>query len=48
MRYLGTRCEMVNVETNHMFSTGHEPFVNDLGSIVATGVNVNTLLYHRI
>ena len=33
---------------NHMFSSGHEPLVDDFGSIVPSSVYVHTLLDNRV
>lgn len=35
-------------KTDHMLSSGHEPFVDDLGSIVSSRVNVDTLFHHGV
>jgi hypothetical protein len=35
-------------KTDHMFSSSHEPFVDDLRRIVPARVNMDTLLHDRI
>jgi hypothetical protein len=35
-------------ETDHMFSSRHKPFVDDLSSIVSSRVDVDTLFHHRV
>jgi hypothetical protein len=33
-------------ETYHVLATSHQSFVDDLGGVITTGVNVHTLLHN--